>query len=85
MVALCGKNAVALGEHSSITPEDNMISRSDQLCLEPNTCIIFKDVSKSHKFSFNTTASKLTGQHGEAFSFNLNLISRIEKQMRLCL
>ena len=85
VVPLCGKNVVALGEYSSITLEDNMISRSDQLCLEPNTCIIFKGVSKSHKFSFNTTASKLTGQQWEAFSFNLNLISHIEKQMRLCL
>ena len=62
VVALCGKIVVALGEHSSITLEDNMISRSDQLCLERNTCIIFKGVSKSHKFSFNTTALKLTGQ-----------------------
>ena len=85
VAALCGKKVVALGEHSSITLEDNMISRSDQLCLEPNACIIFKGVSKSHKFSFNTTATKLTGQQRKAFSFNLNLISHVEKQMRLCL
>ena len=85
MAALYGKKVVALGEHSSITLEDNMISRSDQLCLELNACIIFKGVSKSHKFSFNTTATKLTGQQREAFSFNLNLISHVEKQMRLCL
>ena len=62
-----------------------MISRSAQLCLEPNACIIFKGISKSHKFSFNTTATKLTGQQREAFSFNLNSISHVEKQMRLCL
>ena len=71
VAALCGKKVVALGEHSSITLEDNMISRSDQLCIESNACIIFKGVSKSHKFSFNTTATKLTGQQSEAFSFNL--------------
>ena len=62
-----------------------MISRSDQLSLEPNACIIFKGVFKSHKFSFNTAASELMGQQREAFSFNLNLISHIEKQMHLCL
>ena len=85
VAALCGKKIFDLGEHSSITLEDNMISRSDKLCLEPKTCIIFKDISKSHKFSFNTTATKLTGQQRQAFSFNLNLISHVEKQMRLCL
>ena len=85
VAALCGKKVVALGEHSSIILEDNMISRSDQLCLEPNACIIFKGVSKSHKFSFNTTAAKLTGQQREGFSFNLNLISHVEKLMHLCL
>ena len=83
VAALCGKKVVALGEHSSITLEDDMISRSDQLCLQPNACIVFKGVSKSHKFSFNTTATKLTEQQREAFSFNLNLISHVEKQMRL--
>ena len=85
IAALCGKMVAALGEQSSITLEDNMISRSDQLSLEPNACIIFKGVSKSHKFSFNTAASELMGQQREAFSFNLNLISHTEKQMHLCL
>ena len=85
MAALFGKKVVALGEHSSITLKDNVISRSDQLCLEPNACIIFKGVSKSHKFSFSITTTKLTGQQREAFSFNLNLISLKEKQMSLCL
>ena len=85
MTALCEKKVVALGEHSSITLKDNVISRSDQLCLEPNACIIFKDVSKSHKFSFNSTTTKLTGQQIEAFSFNLNLISLIENWTSLCL
>ena len=83
MAALCGKKVVALGEHSSITLEDNVISRSDQLCL--NACIIFKGVSKSRKFSFNTTTTKLMGQQREAFSLNLDLISIIEKQMSFCL
>ena len=62
-----------------------MISRSDQLWLEPNACIIFKGVPKSHKFNFNTTATKFTGQQRDTFSFNLNLISHIEKQISLCL
>ena len=84
VAALSGKEVVALGEHSSITLEDNVISRSDQLCLEPNACIIFKGVSKSHKFSFSATITKLAGQQREAFSFNLNLISHIEKQRSLC-
>ena len=85
VAALSGKEVVALGEHSSITLKGNVISRSDQLCLEPNACIIFKGVSKSHKFSFNATTTKLAGQQREAFLFNLNLISVIEKQRSLCL
>ena len=42
VAALCGKKVVALGEHSSITLEDNMISTITHKIFKTNSCFHVK-------------------------------------------